>query len=421
MSELALLGGSKTKRKPFPIWPQYDDNERRALQEVLESRVWWRTPGTQTLEFEKEFARYHGARHGVAVTNGTAALEVAMAALGIGQDDEVIVPNFTFIATASAVLFANALPVLVDVDPATHCIDPALAEAAITPRTKAIIAVHMGGHPADLDRLQEIAKRHNIHLVEDSSHAHGSEWNGRKIGTFGTAATFSFQSSKLMTAGEGGIIVSNDDAFERQARSIHDCGRMPGEWFYSHFIYGSNYRLSEWQGAVLRVQLSRVEEQTKHRHRNGRLLDEQLRKIPGITPQKCDPRCTRNGQYAYIFVLDRKQFAGISTENFIAAMNAEGIPNQASYPPLHEMDCFRNGEYRKRLSGVQATETHSFLQYSFPHTQRASWEAVWIPQFALLGDEEDMHEIAAAIGKIQRNAADIAANVSRATPERVAR
>ena len=169
------------------------------------------------------------------------------------------------------------------------------------------------------------------------------------------------------------------------------------------------------------MQLSRVEEQTKHRHRNGRLLDEQLRKIPGITPQKCDPRCTRNGQYAYIFVLDRKQFAGISTENFIAAMNAEGIPNQASYPPLHEMDCFRNGEYRKRLSGVQATETHSFLQYSFPHTQRASWEAVWIPQFALLGDEEDMHEIAAAIGKIQRNAADIAANVSRATPERVAR
>jgi len=421
MSELALLGGNKAKQKPFPVWPQYDDKERHALQEVLESRVWWRTPGTKTLEFEKAFAKYHGARHGIAVTNGTAAIEVAMAGLGIGQGDEVIVPNFTFVATASAVLFANALPVLVDIDPATQCIDPALVEAAITPRTKAIIAVHMGGHPADLDRLQEIAKRHGIHLVEDSSHAHGSEWRGRKIGTFGTAATFSFQSSKLMTAGEGGIIISNDDGFERQARSVHDCGRMPGEWFYSHFIYGSNYRLSEWQGAVLNVQLGRLEEQTRHRHSNGRLLDKLLAQIPGITPQVCDSRCTRNGQYAYIFYVDAKQFAGISTENFIAALNAEGIPTQASYPPLHELDYFRNGEYRKRLSGTQATENHAFLKQTFPHTQRAAWNAVWIPQFALLGDEQDMNEIVAAISKIQRNSAAIATNSTQATAERVAR
>ena len=421
MSELALFGGSKAKRKPFPVWPQYDDNERRALTEVLESRVWWRTPGTKTLEFERAFAAYHGARHGIAVTNGTAALEVTMAALGIGHGDEVIVPNFTFVATASAVLFANALPVLVDVDPETHCIDPALAEAAITPRTKAIIAVHMGGHPADLDRLQELAQRNGIHLVEDSAHAHGSEWKGKKIGTFGTAAAFSFQASKLMTAGEGGMIISNNDTFEIQARSVHDCGRMPGEWFYSHFIYGSNYRLSEWQGAVLTVQLSRLEEQTRHRHNQGRLLDKLLREIPGITPQKCDPRCTRNGQYAYIFHVDKTHFAEVSTENFIAALNAEGIPTQASYPPLHELDCFRNGEYRKCLNGAQAAEKHAFLYASFPHTQRAAWETVWIPQFALLGDEEDMHEIAAAIKKIQRNAAQIAANLSQATAEHVAR
>ena len=344
MPELALFGGSKTKQKSFPLWPQYDDNERRALEEVLESRVWWRTPGTKTLEFEKAFAEYHGTRHGIAVTNGTAALEVAMAALDIGPGDEVIVPDFTFIATASAVLFANALPVLVDVDPETYCLDPELTEAAITPRTKAIIAVHMGGHPADLDRLSVLAKNRGLHLIEDSAHAHGSEWRGKKIGTFGKASTFSFQSSKLMTAGEGGIIISNDDAFERQARSVHDCGRMPGEWFYSHFIYGSNYRLSEWQGAVLNVQLTRLEEQTLHRHRNGRLLDKLFAEIPGITAQKCDPRCTRNGQYAYIFHVDAKQFAGVSTENFIAALNAEGIPTQASYPPLHELDCFRSGE-----------------------------------------------------------------------------
>jgi dTDP-4-amino-4,6-dideoxygalactose transaminase len=421
MSELALFGGRKTKQKAFPLWPQYDENERRALQDVLESRVWWRTPGTKTLEFEQAFAKYHGARHGIAVTNGTAALEVAMAALDIGPGDEVIVPDFTFIASASAVLFANALPVLVDVDPETYCLDPALTEAAITPKTKAIIAVHMGGHPADLDALGELARKHGIRLIEDSAHAHGSEWRGKKIGTFGTAATFSFQASKLMTAGEGGIIISDDDHFERQARSVHDCGRMPGEWFYSHFIYGSNYRLSEWQGAILNVQLGRLEEQTLHRHGNGRLLDRLFGEIPGITPQKCDPRCTRNGQYAYIFHVDAKEFAGISTENFIAALNAEGIPTQASYPPLHDLDCFRSGEYRKCLSGPQATAKHEFLQQKFPHTQRAAWETVWIPQFALLGDDEDMHEIAGAIRKIQRNAAAIAANASQATAERVAR
>src|SRR5512135_364588 len=314
MSQLALLGGPKSKRKPFPEWPLYDERERAALMQVLESRIWWRTPGTRTLEFEHNFASFHGARHGIAVTNGTAALEVTMAALGIGPGDEVIVPDFTFIATASAVLFAGSLPVMVDVRPDTFSIDPDLAKAAVTPRTKAIIAVHMGGHPADLDRLVEIAEHRGLALVEDCSHAHGSQWNGRHVGTFGKAGTFSFQASNLMTAGEGGMVITNDDQVERLARSVHDCGRMTGEWFYSHFIYGSNYRLSEWQGAVLDVQLDRLEEQTLHRHRNGRLLDKLFAEIPGITPQRCDPRCTRNGQYAYIFHVDAKQFAGISTE-----------------------------------------------------------------------------------------------------------
>jgi len=408
MSALALLGGEKAKSKPFPIWPHYDEAEERALKQVLESRIWWRTPGTKTLEFEQAFAKFHGARHGIAVTNGTAALEVTMAGLGIGAGDEVILPDFTFVATASAVLFANALPVLVDVDPGTYCINPDLVEEAITPRTKAVIAVHMGGHPADLDRLKKITDRKKLALIEDSSHAHASEWKGKRIGTFGVAGTFSFQSSKLMTAGEGGIIISNDEKFERQARSVHDCGRMPGEWFYSHFIYGSNYRLSEWQGAVLQAQLGRLDEQTQVRHRNGRLLDRLLGMIPGITPQKLDDRCTRNGQYAYIFHVNKKEFAGIATDRFIAAMNAEGIPNQASYPPLHQLHMFRNGEYRKRLCGKQAKERHAFLKRRFPATQKAAWETVWIPQPALLGDEEDVQEIAASLSKIQRHAKDLA-------------
>jgi dTDP-4-amino-4,6-dideoxygalactose transaminase len=320
----------------------------------------------------------------------------------------VIVPDFTFVATASAVLFASALPVMVDVLPDTYCIDPDQVAAAITPRTRAIIAVHMGGHPADLDRLVQLAARHCLPLIEDSAHAHGSEWRGQKVGCFGTAGTFSFQASKLMTAGEGGIIITNNQEFERLARSAHDCGRMPGEWFYSHFVYGSNYRLSEWQGAILSAQLTRLDAQTKRRHQNARLLDRLLAEIEGMTPQHLDPRCTRNGHYAYIFRYDRSAFSGVPTERFIAAFNAEGVPTQASYPPAHALDVFRSGAYKQRLCPDQATAEHSFLCRSFPHTNRAAWETVWIPQYALLGDEEDMQEVAQAIKKIQRCARELA-------------
>ncbi|GAC1632054.1 MAG: 3-amino-5-hydroxybenzoate synthase [Candidatus Acidiferrum sp.] len=407
MGELAVTGGAKTKKKAFPAWPIYGEAEKRALTEVLESGIWWRTPGTKTPAFEKEFAKFQHAKHGIAVTNGTAALEVVMLALGVGQGDEVIVPNFTFVATASAVLAAGAMPVMVDVLPETHCINPALAEAAITPRTKAIVAVHIGGHPADLDALGAIAAKHGLALIEDCAHAHGSEWKGRRVGSIAKAGTFSFQMGKLLTAGEGGIVLTCDDAFERQARSVHDCGRMPGQWFYSHYIHGSNYRLSEWQGAMLSAQLKRLDVQTVLRHKNARLLDKLLGEIPGITPQKLDARCTRNGHYAYIFHVDSREFAGVPTAKLIAAMIAEGIPNQASYPPVNKLDVFQNGEYRRRLIGGQAQEKHAFLLAEYPVTHQAAWESVWIPQPALLGDEEDMHEIAAAWRKIQRCAKEL--------------
>ena len=407
MPKLAIHGGTPAKTKPFPEWPIFDDRERKALNEVLESGLWWRTPGTKTLAFEREFAACHEAKHGIAVTNGTHALEVALAAMGIGAGAEVIVPNATFVATASAVLFAGALPVLVDVRADSYCIDPELAEAAITENTKAIIAVHMGGRPADLDQLTAVAEKRGLMLLEDAAHAHGSEWRGRKVGTFGVGGTFSFQASKTMTAGEGGMIISNDDDFERLARATHDCGRLPGKWFYDHFVYGSNYRLSEWQGAVLLAQLSRLDEQTARRHANGRLLDRLLSEIPGITPQSHDSRITRNGQYAYIFHYDKRAFAGVDTEGFVEALEAEGIPTQAPYPPLHQLDLFKSGAYRERLSGAQAGASHDFLNDAFPNSQREAWETVWITQNALLGDEEDMGEIAGAIGKIRERAREL--------------
>jgi len=359
------------------------------------------------LQFEQDFAAYQGALFGIAVTNGTAALEVALAALGIGPGDEVIVPDFTFVATASAVSFTGALPVLVDVTPDTYCIDPDLVEAALTPATKAVIGVHMGGHPADLDRLVEIARKYGVYLVEDSSHAHGSEWRGRKIGAIGDIGTFSFQASKLMTAGEGGMIVTNSPELERTARSVHDCGRMPGEWFYSHFIYGSNYRLSEWQGAVLSQQLRRLPEQTATRTRNADYLDAELAKINGITPQRHDPRTTVNGHYAYIFHYDKSAFAGVSTERFIQALNAEGFPTQASYPPLHDLAVFKNGEYRKRLAPAAAQAEHAFLRQGFPNSLRGAWETVWLPQPVLLGSPEEMAQVVEAVRKIQAQAREL--------------
>ena len=403
----ALLGGKRTKARQFPPWPQYDEKERRALMQVLESRVWWRTPGTRTLEFERKFASYHQAKHGIAVTNGTAALEVVLAALGVGPSDEVIVPDFTFIATASAVLAAGALPVLVDVTPDTYCLDPTLVEERITDRTKTIIAVHMGGHPADMDRLPEITRRHGIRLVEDSAHAHGSEWKGRKIGAIGDIGTFSFQASKLITAGEGGIIITNDDGLERRARSVHDCGRMPGEWFYSHFIYGSNYRLSEWQGAILTQQLSRLDKQATIRAKNAAYLDGVLPEIEGISPQKHDPRCTRNGHYAYIFHYESSTFADLPIKRFIEALEAEGIPTQASYPPIHELDLFKSGEYLNRLPQEQRDAGKRILKGDFPNTRRAAWETVWLPHPVLLGTRDDTARVPEAIRKIQKHAKEL--------------
>jgi dTDP-4-amino-4,6-dideoxygalactose transaminase len=407
MEKPAILGGKPTKINPFPGWPQYDQNEEKSLMEVLHSGVWWRTPGTKTLQFEQDFAKYHQVAHGVACTNGTAAIEIAVAALGIGPGDEVIVPDFTFVATASAVLANGAMPVMVDVDPKTFNIDPDLAEKAITPRTRAIIAVHLGGMPCDMDRLLEIVKKHKLFLIEDSAHAHGSEWKGQKAGSMGDCGTFSFQASKLMTAGEGGIVITKNADLEVRIRSIHDCGRMPGEWFYSHFNNGSNYRLSEWQGAVLSQQLNRLDEQAAQREKNSVILNRELAKIEGIRPQERDARVTRNGNYCYIFHYDPKAFNGLTTEKFIEALNAEGIPTQASYPPVRKLAVFQTGEYRKKLTPDQAKDKHDFLNTDCPVTDDAYENTVWLVHRTLLGTEQDTAEIVEAVKKIQLNAKEL--------------
>ncbi|MAT42520.1 MAG: hypothetical protein CL609_09280 [Anaerolineaceae bacterium] len=369
----------------FPTWPQYDEAEEKILMEVLHSGVWWKTPGEQVYAFEREFAQFIGVDYAIGVTNGTAALEVAVSALGIRPGDEVIVPDFTFVATASAVLSVGAMPIFVDVNPDTYCINAEEIQKAVTSRTKAVIVVHLGGHPVDLDAILDLCRSHHLYLIEDCSHAHGSEWRGKKVGGFGDFGTFSFQQGKLLTAGEGGAIVTNNADLELKARSIHDCGRLPDQWFYSHFNYGSNYRMTEWQGAILRKQLERLPDQGRIRNRNAAYLDRELEKIKGITPQWSDPNCTHNGHYAYIFHYDSEKFSSLPLTQFVMKLEEAGIPIQASYPPLHELDLFQNGIYRSRITTDQ--DYQFLMEKDYPHTVKGARETIWFPQNVLLAEE----------------------------------
>ena len=268
---LALFGGSPVRTQPFPRWPIFGDAEEARLLRSLRSGNWGRLHGEEVAEFERRFAAMHGCRHGIAVVNGTVSLRIALLAAGIQAEDEVIVPPYTFISTASAVIEANAIPVFADVELETFNLDPRAVEAAITPRTKAIIPVHFAGQPAAMDRLMAIAREHRLVVIEDAAHAHGASDNGRPAGSLGHMASFSFQSSKNLTAGEGGIIITNDDATAEACRSIHNCGRVPDGIWYEHHVVAGNYRLGEFQGAVLNAQLDRLDDQTATRDANGRI------------------------------------------------------------------------------------------------------------------------------------------------------
>src|SRR5512138_2479590 len=209
---LALFGGTPVRAKPFTSWPLFGKPEERRLLRTLRSGKWGRLHGNEVARFEKRFAEMHGCKHGIAVVNGTVSLRIALMAAGIRAEDEVIVPPYTFFSTASAVIEANAVPVFADIDLDTFNLDPKAAEAAITPRTRAIIPVHFAGQPADMRSLKALARKRGLLVLEDAAHAHGASWRGRPAGSLGDIASFSFQSSKNLTSGEGGIITTNDDA-----------------------------------------------------------------------------------------------------------------------------------------------------------------------------------------------------------------
>ena len=270
MAHLAINGGPRVREKAFPRWPVHGEAERKAILEVLESGQWGGVEQRVVPQFEEQFAALHQCAHGVTCTNGTAALEIAIRALGISFGDEVILPPYTFIASATAILLNQAIPVFVDVDPETYTLDPSKIEEAITPKTKAIMAVHIGGMPCEMDAILHIANKHNLAVIEDSAQAHGAEWAGQRVGSIGTVGCFSFQSSKNMTSGEGGIIVTNDQEVYDRCWSIHNVGRIPGGRWYEHPNLGGNYRMTEWQAAILLAQMGRLHDQMKVRDANAR-------------------------------------------------------------------------------------------------------------------------------------------------------
>ena len=401
---LALHGGAPVRTRPFTTWPVFGAAEEERLLRTLRSGNWGKLDGAETGEFERRFAAQHGCRHGIAVVNGTVSLRIALLAAGIRAEDEVIVPPYTFVSTATAVIEANAVPVFADIDFETFNLDPAAVEAAITPRTKAIIPVHFAGQPAEMDALMAIAAAHGLTVVEDSAHAHGARYGDRAVGSLGHMASFSFQSSKNLTAGEGGIITTNDDELAAACRSIHNCGRVPEGVWYEHHVIAGNYRLGEFQAAVLNCQLDRLAEQTATRDANGRYLAGRLAALPGVRPQVRSPRCTRHSYHLFMLRLDPAAF-GASRASVIRALEAEGIPCSAGYGfSLPDQPLFRNRAFGPYLPGAG-----SRLEYGrarCPNSDRICREqGVWLEQGMFLGPRCDMDDIAAAFEKVYRHRA----------------
>ena len=394
---LALFGGPPVRDTPFTTWPVFGSDEEARVLAALRSGRWGRLDGSEVAQFEENFARMHGCRHGIAVANGTVSLRLALLAAGLEAESEVIIPPYTFFSTASAVVEANMVPVFADVELETYNLDPKAFETAITPRTRAVIPVHFAGQVADMDAINAIAKQHNLLVIEDAAHAHGATYRDQPAGSLGDIGSFSFQSSKNLTSGEGGILTTNDDALAAACRSMHNCGRVPEGVWYEHHVISGNYRLGELQGALLNAQLERLEGQTATRDANGRYLAEKLAHLPGIHPQQRPEACTRNSFHLFMLRLDAEAF-GAAREAVIAALCAEGIPCVAGYGfSLNEQPMFQHKAFGPYLPGVKDRLTFP----PCPHSDRLCREqSVWLEQSIFLGPRDDMDDIARAFAKV---------------------
>jgi perosamine synthetase len=409
----ALLGGAPLKTTPFPAWPVAGAPEEDALASVLHSGNWFRGSGRRVTEFEEQYAALTGARFCVATANGTSALFAALNALDVGPGDEVLVPPYTFVATVNAVLLQHALPVFIDTDRETFQMDARKIEARITPQTRVVLPVHLGGSAVDLDSVLEVARRKRLRVLEDACQAHLGEWKQRKLGTWGDCGCFSFQASKNLNSGEGGALITNDEALFDRAFAFHGNGRArKGAMGLSGYASnGSNLRLTEFQGALLTAQMTRLEAQSKRRDENAAYLRSLLSELPGIHPQKMYSGCTRNAWHLFMLRYDAGEFAGLPRARFLKALSAEGVPCSGGYTPLNKeafLERVLGSRHYQRLYGdVRLVAWRQ--QNECPENDRLCREAVWFTQTMLLGTRSDMEEIAAAIRKIRTHASELAA------------
>lgn len=405
--KLAILGGTPVRTSEFPRWPVFDKVDEDRVLKSLRSGHWGRLDGQEVAEFEDRFARMHGCQHSIAVVNGTVSLRLALIAAGLEAEDEVIVPPYTFYATASAVVEANMIPVFADIDLNSFNLDPSAVEAVITPRTRAIIPVHFAGQPAEMDAIKQLAAKHRLFVLEDAAHAQGASWNGKPAGSLAHAGSFSFQSSKNLTSGEGGIITTNDTSLAEKCRSLHNCGRIPTGVWYEHHTISANYRLSELQGALLNSQLNRLEEQTNRRDANGQYLAQRLNEIPGLYPQKRPAACTRHSYHLFMLRIVGAEF-GASRTAVLAALQAEGVPCSAGYGyPLYQQPMFRNLAFGPYLPNAAASLEYGTLEC--PNSDLICREqAIWLGQSLMLGERCDMDDIADAFCKIYEHRSSLA-------------
>ncbi|MGH2461646.1 MAG: DegT/DnrJ/EryC1/StrS family aminotransferase, partial [Chloroflexota bacterium] len=354
---------------------------------------------------EQEFAAYHGVKRAIAVGSGTDALHVAYRAAGVGLGDEVILPCLTFIATASPILQLGGVPIFVDVDPESRCISPDAVEAAINDRTRLIVPMHSGGHPADLDRLTEIGRRHDIPIVADAAHAHGSEWRGKKLPAWAALSAFSLQQEKQVTPGEGGIILTDDDALADLAYVYHNDGRGLGAEGSQFVAAGWNYRMSEFQAAIARVQLSRLDDLIERKSANVAKLSMALEDLGGgVRFPRSDPRITRQSYLYPSLRYEPEKMRGVPAETFAAALNAEGVPCGARPPvPLYQHPVFRERRFGPpgRASRVpHPAEAIDYAGIHCPVAESLAGRGLSMPQEVLLGDDETMAQVIAAFLKV---------------------
>jgi len=404
----ALLGGEPVRKGRWPSWPQIRQNDETAWMSVLKSGHWNRGPAAE--KFEEIWSATLGAKHCLATANGTSALITALNVLDVAPGDEVIVPVYTFVATVNSVLMQHALPVFVDTDPETFQIDARKLEAAITPRTRVIMPVHIGGSPADMDTILAIGRKHNIPVVEDACQAHLAEWRGRKLSTLGEMGCFSFQASKNLNSGEGGCVITNSNDHIEACRSFHNNGRGKAGASFSYVRNGCNLRMTEFQAALLIEQLTRVEEQSRLRAQNAQYLTSQLREIPGIAPARMYEGCTRNAYHLYMFRYEKERFANLTRARFLKSLSAEGVPASGGYSPLNKEPFLPHTLGSRAFQRIYDKRILDEYQERMrcPANDKLCEEGVWLTQTMLLGSSGDMDQIAEAIRKVHTHAAALA-------------